>query len=72
MILHAVKHKESGFPLPVTWMGVTDTFESHKSKTVPSLLEPHWEGRWKLSEGKHVAAYYLGKVPLVPPESVRD
>ena len=65
MILHAVKHKESGFPLPVTWMGVTDTFESHKSKTVPSLLEPHWEGRWKLSEGKHVAAYYLGKVPLV-------
>src|SRR3990167_1932703 len=44
-VLHAVRHEEKGFELPTMWMGVTDTFESHKQKTVPSLEEAHWEGR---------------------------
>lgn len=55
MIEHAQKHEEAGYDLPTTWMGITDTFESHKQKTIKSLENPLWKGIWKLSENKHLA-----------------
>lgn len=57
MMLHAVRHDRAGFDLPTIWMGVTDTFESHKQKTIPSSQEPHWEGRWKVYEQNHLAVF---------------
>lgn len=64
-VLHAVKHGEKGFDLPTIWMGVTDTFESHKQKTIPSLEELHWEGRWRLSEQNHLAVFSVERKELV-------
>jgi len=64
-VLHAVRHKAEGFALPTIWMGVTDTFESHKQKTVPSLQELHWEGRWRLYDGNHLAVYRVERQELV-------
>ena len=55
MLMHAVEHKKAGYPLPVRWLGVTDTFESHKNKTHGSLTAPLWAGAWKLTEGGHIA-----------------
>lgn len=47
MIFHAGRHDQAKFELPTTWMGVADTFASHKLKTVASLEHPLWKGAWK-------------------------
>ena len=41
---HASEHRRAGFPLPVSWCGIMDTFQSHKEKTHKSLLKPFWQG----------------------------
>lgn len=62
---HARRHSELGFALPVPWIAVTDTFTSHKIKTVRSFHNPIFKGGWKLSESDHVATFYNGQMPLV-------
>jgi hypothetical protein len=52
---HATEHKKAGFPLPVPWIGITDTFNSHKEKTLKSLQKPFWQGAWKIYDGGHKA-----------------
>ena len=64
-IEHARVHHAGGFNLPVPWMGVTDTFTSHKLKTIPSFENPIFKGGWRLSDGDHVATFYLAGTPLV-------
>lgn len=65
MIGHAQQHHAAGYPLPVQWMGATDTFEAHKSKTHGSLLEPTWRGTWRLKDQGHVAEFTLQGTVLV-------
>ena len=65
MIAHAMQHHAMGFPLPVPWMGVADTFVSHKLKTVRSLEDPIWKGGWRMSDQDHTATFYCGN-PAVP------
>jgi hypothetical protein len=65
MANHAVRHHEKGYPLPVNWMGVTDTFTSHKLKTVRSLEHPMFKGGWKLRDNDHVAEFYQGGTKTV-------
>ena len=55
MLLHARRHHELGYPLPVYWDGVTDTHQAHRLKTVRSLLDPTWQGLWRLKDDAHVA-----------------
>jgi hypothetical protein len=65
MTQHAVTHHEAGYPLPVNWMGVTDTFTSHKLKTVRSLEHPVFKNGWKLRDNDHVAEFYHGGTKTV-------
>lgn len=51
MLAHAQIHESQGFPLPCKWIGVADTFESHKLKTCESLRKPFWNGLWQESDG---------------------
>jgi hypothetical protein len=62
---HAKKHHEAGFALPVTWMGVTDTFNSHKEKTHESLRKPFWQGAWRLEDGGHKAIFKTNRDGVV-------
>lgn len=54
MLGHAAAHQAAGFPLPVKWIGVTDTFSAHKAKTFESLEKPFWKGCWRPSDGGHI------------------
>lgn len=54
MIAHAAVHQAKGFQLPTKWIGVTDTFSSHKAKTFESLEKPFWKGCWRQSDGGHI------------------
>lgn len=76
MIEHAIEHgsrvvksrdgtREGRYRLPVPWISVTDTFESHKRKLAKSMQRPEWEGVWRLSDNLHVATAVLGEAPLV-------
>jgi len=65
MAYHAKLHENAGFKLPVTWMGVTDTFNAHKEKTIESLLKPFWQGAWKLEDGNHRAIFKTNKEAVV-------
>ena len=65
MFLHAIKHQGAGYALPTTWLGAMATHESHKLKTVPSLREPHWEGRWHFADDYHLASFVVEGVTFV-------
>jgi len=65
MVMHAVEHHRAGHPLPIQALGVRDTFANHKLSTHKTLLEPAWDGRWRLSDGGHNATYALDGVPFV-------
>lgn len=54
MLAHAEIHKRHGFKTPAKWIGVADTFESHKSKTFESLTKDFWAGCWQQSDGGKV------------------
>src|SRR5690242_10804433 len=65
MIAHAQQHQAAGYPLPVKWAGVTDTFRSHTEKTHDSLLAPGWGGVWRLEDGGHEARCVIDGQTLV-------
>ena len=65
MVMHAVTHHQAGYALPIQALGVRDTFANHKLSTHKTLLEPAWEGRWRLSDGGHTATFALEGVPFV-------
>jgi hypothetical protein len=65
MAAHAMKHREAGFPLPVIWMGVTDTFASHRVKTHETLMKPEWQGAWRLADNGHIAYFEIAGQALV-------
>lgn len=64
-IEHAQQHHAMGFPLPVPWVGVTDTFTSHKLKTVKSFENPIFKGGWRLTDNDHVATFNLAGTAMV-------
>lgn len=64
-IEHARQHFKAGYPLPVSWMGVTDTFTSHKLKTIRSFENPIFQGGWRMSDNDHVAKFFLSGACLV-------
>lgn len=70
MVMHAAEHYRHGFPLPITVLGVRDTFQNHKLTTHKSLLNPVWEGRWRLLGDGHVAMFEAGGQALVRLELV--
>lgn len=65
MIFHAQEHQRLGFRLPVRWMGVTDTFQAHRLKTIRSMENPIWKGMWKLEDGDHTAIAVIDGVRTV-------
>lgn len=65
MLGHALQHQAAGYPLPVPWMGVTDTFASHKLKTVRSVEDPMWQSCWQVQDSGHQVVAVVGGKPLV-------
>lgn len=65
MAAHAKEHEKAGFPLPVPWMCVTDTFNAHKEKTLDSMRKPFWQGAWKLEDGGHKAIFATNKDAVI-------
>jgi hypothetical protein len=65
MLGHAVGHQAAGHPVPVRWMGVTDTFASHKLKTVRSVEDPLWQSCWQVHDTGHEVVAVVGGKPLV-------
>lgn len=70
LILHALEHEQAGYPLPITCLGVRDTFANHRLTTHKSLLNPVWDGRWRLLGDGHVAVFELESKALVRLELV--
>jgi hypothetical protein len=64
-LLHAQKHAEMGFPTPVRWMHVTDSFRSHVLKTHVSMNYPFWGGAWRLHDEGHLGVFMSAGRPLV-------
>lgn len=64
-IIHAGKHAEMGFPTPVRWMHVTDSFRSHVLKTHVSMNYPFWGGGWRLHDEGHLGVFMSAGKPLV-------
>lgn len=62
---HAQRHEAAGFSLPVRWVGVTDTFASHRIKTLRSIQHPLWQGAWRVFDGGHLAVLRVGRKDLV-------
>ena len=60
MLQFAKRHAEAGYPLPVRVMGVTDTHQAHRVKTVRSMLLPHWGGGWHFRSDFHEAIFTAG------------
>lgn len=65
MIAHAKRHEQMGYELPVTWMGVQDTFRAHELKTHPSMMQELWGGCWRLRDGGREALCVVGDPPRV-------
>lgn len=67
MVMHAAEHSRHGYALPVTWLGLRDTFANHRLTTKKSLQGTAWpaRARWVLSDGDHLATFVLDGVPLV-------
>lgn len=65
MLQHAWLHHQAGHPLPTKWVGVADTFQSHRIKTVRSLEDPRWRGLWRLRQDDHLAVATIGGTELV-------
>lgn len=59
MVMHAVEHYQAGFPLPITVLGVRDTFQNHKLTTHKSLTNPAWDGRWRILGDGHLAVFAI-------------
>jgi hypothetical protein len=51
--------------LPVSWMGVADTFRSHERKTHKSMTHPEWCNGWQFTDNGHLAVFMQGKKPIV-------
>ena len=65
MVAHAKLHHAAGYPLPCKWLGVADTFASHKNKTHDSLRDPGWAGLWVVRGEGHTAEFVLDGTVLV-------
>ena len=65
MVAHAQQHHATKHKLPVPWMCVTDTFQSHKLKTLRSMDDPLWQGLWQIREQGHIAEFILDGQCLV-------
>ena len=55
MLAHAQAHAAAGHPLPVTWLGVRDTWASHRDNTIPTMQAADWKGAWQIQDGGRVA-----------------
>jgi hypothetical protein len=65
MVAHAQKHAAAGYALPVPWIGVSDTFQSHTLKTLRSIQNPLWQGLWQTEKQGHIAKFILDGQELV-------
>ncbi len=64
-LFHAELHRAAGFPLPVPWISVTDTFASHRLKMCRTLRMPWWQGAWRLYNDDHLAIARVGGTEVV-------
>lgn len=65
MVAHAMSHAKAGYPLPVRWMGVADTYQSHRLKTIRSMQAHHWGGAWRFSDDYHTASLVVDSAEWV-------
>jgi hypothetical protein len=65
MLMHSLRHKAAGFPLPVAWLGATDTHRSHEIKTCRTIMHAAWGGAWTLHDSNRLAILHQGPNELV-------